>query len=67
MIVVADTSVLISLCRVRQGILGLLLRAKSSGFLTELKPVLNALQQDAGFWLSESLRNQILNAAGEKT
>jgi uncharacterized protein len=47
------------------GILGILLRAKSAGFLAAVKPVLDVLQQDAGFWLSESLRKQVLSAAGE--
>lgn len=47
------------------GILGILLRAKSAGFLPAVKPVLDALQRDAGFWLSESLRKQVLQAAGE--
>ena len=47
------------------GILGILLRAKSAGFLPAVKPVLDALQRDAGFWLSESLRKQVLRAAGE--
>jgi predicted nucleic acid-binding protein len=48
------------------GILGILLRAKSAGFLFLVRPVLDALQQDAGFWLSESIRKQVLTAAGEK-
>jgi predicted nucleic acid-binding protein len=47
------------------GILGILLRAKSAGFLPAVKPVLDALQRDAGFWLSELLRKQVLKAAGE--
>ena len=47
------------------GILGILLRAKSAGFLPAVKPVLDALKRDAGFWLSESLRRQVLNTAGE--
>lgn len=47
------------------GILGILLRAKSAGFLPAVKPVLDALQRDAGFWLSESLRKQVLATAGE--
>lgn len=47
------------------GILGILLRAKSAGFLAAVKPVLDALQRDAGFWLSESLRKQVLATAGE--
>ena len=47
------------------GILGILLRAKAAGFLPAVKPVLDALQRDAGFWLSESLRKQVLQAASE--
>ena len=47
------------------GILGILLGAKSAGFLPAVKPVLDALQKDAGFWLSESLRKQVLVTAGE--
>lgn len=47
------------------GILGILLRAKAAGFLPAVKPVLDALQRDAGFWLSESLRKQVLQAANE--
>jgi predicted nucleic acid-binding protein len=49
------------------GILGILLRAKSSGFIPAVKPVLMALRQDAGFWLSEALQSQVLMAAGEKS
>ncbi len=49
------------------GILGILLRAKSAGFIPAVKPVLDALQQDAGFWLSEALRKQVLTAAGENS
>ncbi len=47
------------------GILGILLRAKSVGALPAVKPILDALQRDAGFWLSESLRKQVLQIAGE--
>lgn len=47
------------------GILGILLRAKSTGLIPAVKPVLDALQRDAGFWLSEPLRKQVLQAAGE--
>jgi predicted nucleic acid-binding protein len=47
------------------GILGILLRAKAAGFLPAVKPVLDALQRDAGFWLSELLRKQVLQVAGE--
>jgi uncharacterized protein len=47
------------------GILGILLRAKSAGFVPAVQTVLDALRRDAGFWISESLRKQVLNAAGE--
>jgi len=47
------------------GILGILLRAKSTGFLPAMKPVLDALQRDAGFWLGEPLRKKALQIAGE--
>ncbi|MGB7769318.1 MAG: DUF3368 domain-containing protein [Verrucomicrobiia bacterium] len=49
------------------GILGILLRAKSAGCIPAVKPVLDALRQDAGFWLSEALRKQVLTAAGENS
>ena len=49
------------------GILGILLRAKSAGFLPNVKSVLDALQRDAGFWLSDPLRKQVLSAAGENS
>jgi predicted nucleic acid-binding protein len=47
------------------GVLGILLRAKSSALLSEVRPVLDALQKEAGFWVSKSLRDQVLALAGE--
>ena len=47
------------------GILGILLLAKSRGLIPAVKPILDALQQQAGFWLSESLRKQVLQFAQE--
>jgi predicted nucleic acid-binding protein len=47
------------------GILGLLIQAKSTGLLPAVVPVLEALRRDAGFWISESLRQQVLRLAGE--
>jgi predicted nucleic acid-binding protein len=37
------------------GLLGVLLRAKATGIVPSVRPVLDALQRDAGFWISESL------------
>ncbi len=47
------------------GILGLLVQAKSAGLLAAVGPVLDALRGDAGFWISDSLRLQVLRLAGE--
>jgi hypothetical protein len=47
------------------GILGLLLQAKSVGFLAAVRPVLDDLQREAGFWIAEPLRQQVLGLAGE--
>ena len=47
------------------GILGILLRAKSVGQIPAVRPVLDALQRDAGFWLTTSVRTHVLRLAGE--
>ena len=59
MIIAADTSVVINLC------LGLLLQAKSAGFLAAIQPILDDLRREAGFWMAEPLRQQVLRLAGE--
>jgi predicted nucleic acid-binding protein len=48
------------------GVLGILLRAKSAGLLPEIKPLIDELRHEANFWISESLRGNILQLAGEK-
>jgi predicted nucleic acid-binding protein len=47
------------------GVVGILLRAKDAGLLAGIKPVLDALQRDANFWISASLREEVLRLAGE--
>ncbi|MSU57929.1 MAG: DUF3368 domain-containing protein [Pedosphaera sp.] len=47
------------------GVLGILLRAKAAGILPQIKPAVDALQRDAGFWISQPLREQVLRLAGE--
>jgi predicted nucleic acid-binding protein len=47
------------------GLLGVLLRAKSAGLLPSVRPLLDALQRDAGFWVSATLYEQVLRLAGE--
>ncbi len=47
------------------GLLGVLLEAKARDLIPALKPLLDRLEDEAEFWISASLRNQILNQAGE--
>lgn len=47
------------------GILGVLIQSKRMGFLDSVGPVLDSLERHAGFWLSEALKNRILEIAGE--
>ena len=47
------------------GVLGILLRAKAEGILPQIKPVVDALRRDAGFWISDPLREQVLRLADE--
>jgi predicted nucleic acid-binding protein len=42
-----------------------LIEAKAKGLLQRIKPLLDDLQNDAGFRMSESLRARVLQAAGE--
>jgi len=47
------------------GVLGVLIEAKRSGHLPAVGPVMEALSVQAGFRVSERLRRQVLEAAGE--
>jgi hypothetical protein len=47
------------------GLLGILLRAKAVGIVAQIAPVIEMLERDAGFWISEKLRADILRLAGE--
>ena len=47
------------------GILGILVEAKSQGLIAEVKPLLDALVNEAGFWIAESLRNSVLKLVNE--
>lgn len=48
------------------GVLGILLEAKRSSEIEEIRPLLDALRNRAGFFLSESLYRQTLAQAGER-
>ena len=47
------------------GLLGVLRRAKDRGLIAAIRPLLAALQNDAGFWVSPELRQRVLEDAGE--
>ncbi|MDA0209418.1 MAG: DUF3368 domain-containing protein [Cyanobacteria bacterium FC1] len=45
--------------------MGILVEAKSQGLIVEVKPLLDALVNEAGFWVAESLRNSVLQLVNE--
>jgi hypothetical protein len=47
------------------GTAGVLFRAKQRGLIAALKPELEALSNEAGFWLADSVRKTLLERAGE--
>jgi predicted nucleic acid-binding protein len=47
------------------GVLGLLLRAKQRGLVALVEPLLDQLENDLGFFISGSLRAEVLRLAGE--
>ncbi|MBE9112328.1 DUF3368 domain-containing protein [Nodosilinea sp. LEGE 07298] len=47
------------------GIVGLLVEAKSRGLIVEVKPLLDALINEAGFWVAEPLYNSVLQLVNE--
>lgn len=47
------------------GILGVLIEAKHKGVISAVKPVLDSLILTAGFWITDSLYQRVLQTAGE--
>ncbi len=47
------------------GVLGVLVEAKCQHLLAAVRPVLDALRHDAGFWISDDLYRRVLDLAGE--
>lgn len=47
------------------GILGILVEAQNKGLIAEVKPLLDALINEAGFWVSEPLYNSVLQLVNE--
>lgn len=47
------------------GVLGILLDAKQRGLIPALRPMLDALRQQAGFWIRDDLYHQVVQMSGE--
>jgi predicted nucleic acid-binding protein len=47
------------------GVIGVLVEAKSRGHVTKVKPALDALIHEAGFWVSSDLYARVLQSVGE--
>ena len=49
------------------GTLGILLRAKRNGIISQIEPLLDRLQSELGFFISEELRADLLSRARESS
>ncbi|NES19759.1 MAG: DUF3368 domain-containing protein [Symploca sp. SIO3E6] len=47
------------------GVLGILIAAKQNNLIQEVKPLLNNLTEQVGFWVDEQLYTVVLQAVGE--
>ena len=47
------------------GVLGLLVRGKQRGLVDLVEPLLDQLEDELGFFISESFRAEVLRLAGE--
>lgn len=47
------------------GLIGVLIAAKRKGLVAEIKPLLDALRDVAGFWISGALYRRVLRDEGE--
>lgn len=47
------------------GLLGVLLLAKRKGLIDQVRPLLDRLETEAGFWIAPDLRQQVCQAAKE--
>ncbi|TAO02133.1 MAG: DUF3368 domain-containing protein [Phormidium sp. SL48-SHIP] len=47
------------------GILGILVEVKSQGLIAQVKPLLDALVNEAGFWVVEPLYSRVLQLVSE--
>jgi hypothetical protein len=49
------------------GVLGILLRAKKKGLLAEVRPAVDALRRQAGFYVADQLYREVLMSAEEES
>ena len=47
------------------GLIGVLIKAKEIGLLEKVEPILNELEETAGFWIGAKLKNKVLEDVGE--
>jgi hypothetical protein len=47
------------------GVFGILIQAKAAGLIPEIRIIIDLLQRDAGFFMSPTLRNRVLQLVGE--
>ncbi len=47
------------------GLIGVLLKAKEVGLVEKIKPLLDELEEQAGFWISPKLKRHVLRDIGE--
>lgn len=47
------------------GLLGVLVQGKSIGVIDLIAPILDSLQNEAGFWIGRALRERVLGEVGE--
>jgi predicted nucleic acid-binding protein len=47
------------------GLLGVLMKAKKAGYIQKVKPLMNNLKEQAGFWIDEELYQYVLNIVRE--
>jgi predicted nucleic acid-binding protein len=47
------------------GILGILIDAKQNGYVPAVKPIMDRLIQDAGFWIRREVYERVLSSANE--
>ena len=47
------------------GVLGILLEAKAAGLIKTVRPYLDRLRDEIGFWISKQVYEYVLNLAGE--